>query len=433
MRYGMILIWAVGMATVPGYDPDEVIQRVKLNAMRTVKSVPNYTCVETVSREFYQPTAVELPRTCEVALEQRHHRTLDMGLRFFSRDRLRLDVTMTGHGEVFSWVGAKKFEDGGIDQVVRSGPMSTGSFAGFLTAVFETDVKKLTFDQSKMAGQRLLLQYSFYVPRARSHYRVRSGREWVMVDYGGTIDVDPETADVVAMRIESGAMPDASGICQATTAMEFVKVSMSGGQFLLPKKANNHFIYPNGDETENTMTFGNCREFHGESTLTFGPYEGAADGNSKAAAWPEMLIPAGMSFSMALTKAIATDTTAAGDAFSAKLAEAVRDVRGKVIYAKGTPVEGRVLRVQSYARPPSVVVVLRPEAFRIRGERVPFNAIRDWSRARLRSTGKGRKKMEIVLTAKGESYAQAYQFEGEHAVVPSGFQSDWKTSEGNSQ
>jgi len=34
--------------------------------------------------------------------------------------------------EIYSWLGENHFEDAGIDHVVRSGPFSTGSFAGYL-------------------------------------------------------------------------------------------------------------------------------------------------------------------------------------------------------------------------------------------------------------------------------------------------------------
>jgi hypothetical protein len=57
-------------------------------------------------------------------------------------DRLRLDVTITHRGEIYSWVGASKFEDGSIDEIVKQGPFGTGSFGALLAVIFEQDPRR---------------------------------------------------------------------------------------------------------------------------------------------------------------------------------------------------------------------------------------------------------------------------------------------------
>ena len=129
---------------------------------------------------------------------------------------------------------------------------------------------------------------------------------------------------------------------------------------------------------------------------------------------------------MALTSPISIDTAAAGDAFSAKLLEPASDADGKQIAPKGTLVEGRLLRVQSYARPPQAVVVLKPETIWVRGIPVAINAVRDWTyvAAQMRRERKG---MEILIPLRGEENAGAFSFSGEHIVIPAGHRADWKT------
>jgi hypothetical protein len=394
--------------------------------------VPNYTCVETVTRNYFEPAGISLPRACGVILEQRKHRTLDLQLQPYSSDRLRLDVTMSGRGEIFSWVGASQFEDRGIDHVVKSGPMSSGSFAGYLTAVFATDVKtKMTFDGSKTVDGRMVLQYSFQVPVTASHYQIRVRDSWQHTDYSGSIEVDAETADVLRMRIVSGEFPVASGICQATSTMDFTLIRIGDAAFLLPRTANHHYVYPTAEEIETTTVFANCREFHGESKLSFGPDEGeagggAAGGSSKKKVVQKIYPPVGAIFKMTLTKAIATDTAAAGDTFSAKLAEPLRDYRGNIMLPKGTPIEGHILRVVRYVKPAEALVVLKPEAFRVHGETVGITAVRDWRRLMAESQKKGKKGMEILVPGKGESATNSFRFPGDHVVVPGGFLSDWR-------
>ena len=427
MRYALLFTWAIGFAA-PGaeYDPVEVLRRATQKVLASARSIPNYTCVETVRRDYFEPAAATLPRACSVLLEQRRHPTLDMALWLYSTDRLRLDVTMATGREIYSWLGENHFDDAGIDHVVRSGPFSTGSFAGNLTAVFEADVKRFTFNGPKAVDNRILMEYSFHVAKAESHYSVKLRDSWAIVAYSGTFEVDPQTADVVRMTIVTEDVPPATGVCQTATAMDLAWIQLGAGQFLLPKRSSQHFVYPNVQETENTTVFSNCREFRGESTISFGD-QPVADDVAQGHSTKALFLPGGLSLSFALTTSIQTDTAAAGDSFSARLVDALRDEKGRILAPKGTVVEGHLTRVQSYFKPPEVQVMLRPEALRIRGARVALSAMRDWRRVMLETKQAGKKKLEIVLPPQGEEYDGLFRFQGMHIVIPAGFRSDWRT------
>jgi hypothetical protein len=428
MRHSLLLACACVLALGAKYDPDEVLKRVTGKVLASASQVPNYTCVQTVNRQYFAPTAAILPRACDVLLRQRRHPTMDMVLRPVSTDRLRLDVTLAGGGEIFSWSGASRFEDAGIERVVRSGPISTGAFAAFLIAVFKTDVKKFVFEKTIADQDRTLMRYSFDVSRANSHYKIKMSDSSVFIAYTGAFEVDPETADVVRMTVTTGEVPLATGLCQTATTMDFAKVRIGDGQFLLPRQTSQRFVYPSADETENTTAFTNCREFRGNSTVTFFPdSESSPHSDAKSPSSPVTTLPGGLTFSLVLTTMIPTGTAAAGDPFSAMLADPIRDSRGKMLAPKGAVVEGHLIRVQSYFRPPEVVVVLKPETLWIRGAQVPLNAARDRTRAPAARKGQGKKGMEIFLPWPGEESAGSFRFSGQDVVVPRGFRSGWKT------
>jgi hypothetical protein len=433
MRDALIFACAIGFAVGAEYDPTEVLRRATQKALASAKEIPNYTCVETVSRDYFEPAAVSLPRACSVLLEQRRHPTPDLVLRKYSADRLRLDVTMASKGEIYSWAGASRFDDADIDHVVRYGPISTGSFAGFLIAVFRTDVKKYTFERTLTANDRTLMEYSFGVAKSDSHYKMKLPDSWVYVPYKGTFQVDPETADVARMTITTGDVPTATGICMSATTLDFARVQIGDGQFLLPRETRQRFVYPNADEAENTTGFANCREFRGDSTVTFAPdSESVTNEHPKSASAKVFSLPTGLPFSFGLTAPIQTDTAAAGDPFSAKLIDAIRDGRGKVLAPKGTVLEGHLLRVQSFVRHPEVVVVLKPEALWIHGARVPLSVERDWTRALAEGRKKGKKGVEILLPLRGEDNSGVFRFSGEHVTVPNGYRSEWRTGSADS-
>jgi hypothetical protein len=292
--------------------------------------------------------------------------------------------------------------------------------------VFGTDVKKFEFERSTENGGRTLFEYSFQVTPQDSHYKVKyDASSWVFVGYSGRFQIDVATAELVGLTLMTGEMPPVTQVCRTTTTLEFERVQIGDGRFLLPKRVGQRFVYPDAGETENTTTMANCREFRGESTLRFSPEETAAGAPVKRAAAPRSL-PLGLRFAMALTTSIAADTAAAGDSFTGKLVDPARDYAGKAVAPKGSVVEGRLLRVQSFAKPPETVLVLRPEALWIRGVRVSIHAVRDWTYAvaQRRRQGKG---LEIVLPLQSEENAGAFRFPGEHGVVAAGFRSDWRT------
>ena len=100
MRCAVLLAWCLSVRAAER-NPDEVMKQVTERVVASVARIPSYTCVETIGREYYQPTAATLPRACPVLMELRQHPTPDLALRLAMTDRLRLDVTMIGPS--FSW------------------------------------------------------------------------------------------------------------------------------------------------------------------------------------------------------------------------------------------------------------------------------------------------------------------------------------------
>jgi hypothetical protein len=421
LRGVLIFAWSAGLAAAADRDPAAVIQRVTAKVMATGRRIPNYTCVQTVNRDTYRPIAATLPRACSLLLEQRLHPTPDLVLRPLSTDRLRLEVAIVGRGEIFSWAGASRFEDGGIDNVVRSGPIGTGAFGGFLSVIFKSDVKKFTFERHMSVDGRSLMEYSFQVSQAASHYMVKLHNSWFFTPYSGTVAVDPETDEVVLMTVETGELPPTTGQCRTITTLEFGTVLMDGAPLLLARRVRQRFVFASGEETENTITFANCREYRGESTVTFFAESGTAAGNGTTGA-PEPLppVPSELRFGMELAAPIDATTAAAGDPFSGRLTAALRDGPRIVLAPKGTVVEGRLMRVENFHRPPSTILVFKPEYMKIRGVRIRVAALRDWSTTK-------KKGMEVVLPRSSEGHAGAFRFPGERVLVKKGFRSQWLT------
>jgi hypothetical protein len=394
----------------------ELTNRVIEKARQRGARLPNYTCVETVTRDYYRPVASTLPRSCPVLAELRQHRTPDMELKWIWTDRLRLDVAMTERGEIHSWVGASKFEDGDIDHVVTSGPIGTGAFGGFLAMIFAGGA-----DSIRYLGERDgLHEFSFRLEKTASNYRVKVGDGWVIVGCDGVFQVDPGTLDLVRMRVRVADMPDASGDCETTTTIELGLARIGDGEFLLPKLTRQRFVTVNGEEAENTTTFSACREYRGNSTITFYAEPVAEGGGESQNPAAQLEVPPGIWFTLELTVPIDPTTVAAGDPFTGRLVHALRDGKGKVVAPSHAVVHGRVLRVENlHAAPAGSVVVLRPRSVESGGRTLLLHARRDWSKVQ--------GKVALALPLVGEENAAVFLLRGKAEKMPAGLRSDWVT------
>jgi hypothetical protein len=123
---------------------------------------------------------------------------------------------------------------------------------------------------------------------------------------------------------------------------------------------------------------------------------------------------------MELSEPIDPAVAAAGDAFTARLREALKDARGRTVAPRGSKVEGRLLRVQQhFGASAETIVVLRPESVEVRGARVALAAMQDFRKIP--------KKTQILLPFAWETDAALFRFAGEGAVVPKGAVTNWRT------
>jgi len=177
---GLCVVALAPLLLAADNPPADLLNRMAAKVIQNQGLIHNYTCVETVDREFYQPAASTLPHECQLLLEERKHPSLVMELRLVSTDRLRLEVATTSGGEIFSWPGASKFEDQSIYDLVRDGPIATGAHGAFLGVVLQQDAHSFIYEGEVVRSGRRLAAYSFTVPARDSHYFVqlpeKSGR-----------------------------------------------------------------------------------------------------------------------------------------------------------------------------------------------------------------------------------------------------------------
>src|ERR1035438_1243285 len=129
--------FVVGEGTYGLEDPVEVLMRLRDQVVERGERIPNHTCVEAIERDRYEPVTGRAPKSCDTLLARRKQADFQKRLKLSSTDWLRLDVAYAGGSEIYSWAGARKFEEGELEDLVPEGATGTGPFATMLLAIFE--------------------------------------------------------------------------------------------------------------------------------------------------------------------------------------------------------------------------------------------------------------------------------------------------------
>ncbi|HKE26206.1 MAG TPA: hypothetical protein VKB88_27810 [Bryobacteraceae bacterium] len=410
-------------------NPVEVLMRLRDRVLEHARKVPNHICVETVERQRFEPVVGRLHKSCEALLDARSRSA--PSLRRDSTDWLRLDVGLADNHEIFSWAGAAHFEERDLDEIVPEGAIGTGLFATLLLSVFENRNPHYQFAGEETVDGRRLFTYSFKVPQAESHYRVKTRqKDWIVTGYEGELLVNPRTAELVRINVRTDQLPDSTSSCEIDTVMEYGIVPLDGFDYLLPQSTRQRFIGREGDEAENRTGFASCREYRGESTLTFG---GSADAKGGAARNRlGVALPAGQAAVIELTKAIAFQGSAAGDPIEGRLAGPLRDTQRDVTLApQGAKVVGRLMRVETRATG-QYSIALRWETVELDGMKVPLSLKPNRAIPDLRRSPQGtlqRRGVEIELPRAGEEHYAVYHLTGKDSRLEAGLRTEWVTIE----
>lgn len=320
---------AMGLIAQTSNEPSKeasLLSKVRTKMQWNLHRQPNYTCTETVERAQRTSAA---------------HK-------FELLDTLRLDVALIAGKEMFGWPGAKSFEETDVRKIVSNGAFGNGNFANHARAIFEGHSAHFTERGETTIEDRPAMRFDYEIPLAASSYILRARNRQATVAYHGSIYADPKTFDVERIEVETGQIPSALGLTRATDRMDYASVSMSGGSFLLPESSELIMSDRSGKENRNLVHFASCREFRGQSVLSFAGADNVHADNIKAVATvPQVDLPRDLSLLLSLTDDLNTNGAAVGDPVSARLESDVKQ-KGRVLFLKGAIAHGRITRLDHH-------------------------------------------------------------------------------------
>jgi hypothetical protein len=243
-------------ACAAAQEPAEILGRIRHNVAAQISRSANYSCVETVERSFYVLPAAG--GACG--------RAPAGASKPYLRDRLRLDVAVSSRSEIYSWHGENNFTSTSVADVVRSGPISSGGFVGYLMNIFLQP--NISISYVGQSNDSYNFQYEVSLPNSKYQTPTRNG--YARVPFRGTFSADATSFQLKDLVVTGSEFPEGSDICFAESQVRYQIAHISGGDSLIPSG----FLLSIGNRTPNLFTesrgaYSECREFKGESTLVF--------------------------------------------------------------------------------------------------------------------------------------------------------------------
>jgi hypothetical protein len=237
-------------------EPAEILGRIRHNVAAQVSRSANYSCVETIERNYFLTQGAGQACSHPPA----------SSAKAYLRDRLRLDVAVSRNSEIFSWHGENNFTSSSVAEVVRGGPISSGGFIGYLMNIFLEPGISIAYVGESNHGYN----FQYEVPLANSKYQTLTSKGYARIPFHGTFSADATSFQLKDLVVTGDDFPPVSDMCFAESQISYQIAHISGGDSLIPSgsllrignRASNLF-------TESRGVYSECREFKGESTVVF--------------------------------------------------------------------------------------------------------------------------------------------------------------------
>ena len=306
-------------------SPD-VLPRFHSSLKETLRRLPDYTCIETITRS-------------RRGARETHSQPLDT---------IRLRVGLIGGQERYSWPDAAKFDDRELRDLVGRGIIGTGNFADHVRHVFLSSAAVFKPLGTAEYDGRPVERFEFEVPVEYSRYKLRVAPDEAEVGIRGSFRVDSETMDLLTFEVQADEIPPELGLSRMKERIAYGKVAIGDTPFLLAKSSDLTIVTLDGEEYRNQISFADCHQFRADSKLVSEAGEAAASIEAPTPA--RSVLPVSMMVELALDSDIDPAKAAVGDSIRAILTRPLRDSI-RVIAPEGSVVHGRLVRVERSPQP----------------------------------------------------------------------------------
>lgn len=293
-----------------------LLARIKTHMRAVLGGQPNYTCVESIERS----------------------RRPGKSKRFQLVDALRLEVAVVEGKELFAWPGEREFKERDLREIAPGGAMANGSFALHARSVFLSGTPQFSYRGEEELEGIKTVRFDYTVPQFRSGYTIRMGDLQGVAGYRGSFWVDPVSLDLLKLDVFAQEIPPHLPLRSSSDTMRYRRVPIGESTFLLPESSELSMVDSQGSESRNRVTFSRCRQYAGESVLSF---EEAPESAPEVKFVEPLVIPAKLTLEVELQTRIRFPETSTGDEVEARVRRDVKR-KGVVIIPKDSRLLGNV-------------------------------------------------------------------------------------------
>jgi hypothetical protein len=316
LRARCLVLCAVAVSSAQSELP-----RIKQQMQQRLSRLANLTCLETIRRSSSNRASLVK-----------------------SSDTLRLEVAFVDGKELYSQLGAGKFDDRAIGEFGRGGAIESGLFATIAHFVFMEKGPIYRYAGGETLRGRPTIRYMYEVPLRVSGYQITIGREHAIVGFSGSFWADAETLQVVRLKVQADHIPINLGLLDAVQTIDYGRVRLNEVDFLLPERAETTITQRSGGQSRNRTEFSHWLQYVGESTLKF------EDAPSSLQADTRIELPQGLTLSTHLATEIRSDRALIGDPITATVDQEAR-WKGKLIVPAGATLGGRIRAIEKSEAP----------------------------------------------------------------------------------
>ncbi|HEX4232619.1 MAG TPA: hypothetical protein VHZ07_28420 [Bryobacteraceae bacterium] len=341
------VLWLVlsGHGSASGFadlSRQALLEKIRANVLEQVRIGGNYMCVQTADRHYFRPDE-SVRSGCDHPLKHPDKMTE------FLSDRLRLDVAVSNDHEIYSWYGQQRFRNGAIDQVITTGPITSGGFGGFLRNIFLAGGIRFVYTGHFVLDGVPEDAFDYNVPLPCSTYAITTKRGPIVVAFKGSFTVNSITLELTKLTVEVPKAPSDSKICYALSSIDYQMAHISGNDVLIPSDFDFKLENTAHLVTDSRFDYRSCRAFKGESTISYVISDDAASGPT-----PQVVkdpLPPNLEISVRLNTPISDRDSYTGDPVEGVLLRRIKLEHSGGTISKGAAVKGIISELEFYREP----------------------------------------------------------------------------------
>ena len=333
-----------------------LLSRIRRHLREELAHVPNYTCLETISRFRYDPKSVM----------QSHKGLARM-------DTVRLEIVFADGREWYGSPGARNLSVDNPVAFIGGGMIGTGAFALSLHNIVEGGI--FTYRGEEKMDGRQVVRYDFRLPRLLKALEIAVPGGVGTVGEEGSIWVDPQSLDLIRAESRAAEIPPFLPLEEAGTNVNYARMRIGDSNALLAQQADSSMVDGSNVESYNRIEFTHCRSYTASSTISFDSKpEPSARAITAAPAPPGVgaAIPPFVEITVLLATPV-SDKDSVGTLIEGTISGDVVH-KGKVVVPDGSLVHGRIRRLEHYPDRGVFGVGLELTEVEVRGEWLPFYA-----------------------------------------------------------